>query len=654
MTKHDVTAGTSSDTISYKICMLSLDRVMTAFRRFNFVNFGGSVLRLELFPRSVYDKIPHVAVEFLVNPPLKDVYWHFMKFGQVISVLTKIRSTTEYIVYFAEKEHALKVRSAFDSQDTISGGSDKRTLNGVGITLLQVVNVGSDQPDFWKAPSIQYKGSAAVDHSPTLVAPGSASSTLKGSPSIGPPSRGRIEVGVAGHSGNFGKASASRPATIMPTAIMSTTIMPTSVGSSVQHRRFSDGKIGAIGPSTTEMDQEAEKKFKKTSATQRDQRLGGTARVSYHPGSLSSKMCNLGRRKRTFQEWCDSAFISYETLYNFSSKSEQGVVSISTLTWGSQLDISTFRLHYGSLFTPNEQKRSYPVASCLTVETRQYGDKNSAGEVLSIRNAGRLPETCEAMEEGMNVTARGKILSMRCLESGHLITSSDDAGLYLWDMSDNSDVAKVPLAKLNAGEDRKLFFDAKGMQVCSIDHSGNLRSYDLTKAVTSSGGKEKTDDRPGTAAIAPSHSSTIDSHQDFYTSSISINSFDTTVLTSSYAHAQVACWDPRSPQLAVKISTSCSIDDWTPMDRGGYDQLLNCEWCPKKSHEFMTASRNAIRIWDIRKLDGVRDVARHPIGDTSLLRAQYSPHRSDIIAGLTEDGDVRIWNLKSSGPPEHL
>jgi hypothetical protein len=40
---------------------------------------------------------------------------------------------------------------------------------------------------------------------------------------------------------------------------------------------------------------------------------------------------------------------------------------------------------------PNNEDREMQVASSMTVEMRQYGDKESAAEVLAIRNEGRLP-----------------------------------------------------------------------------------------------------------------------------------------------------------------------------------------------------------------------------------------------------------------------
>lgn len=136
-------------------------------------------------------------------------------------------------------------------------------------------------------------------------------------------------------------------------------------------------------------------------------------------------------------DWCNSAFVAYETLYNMSARSDQGRVSISSMAWGSQLDISTFRLHYGKIATrqgtsvpgylsplylplktwthhlihnlsirfnnvlgskftaTNEPKKPVPVVSSSTVEMRQYGDKDSAAEVLSIRHHGKVADHSE-------------------------------------------------------------------------------------------------------------------------------------------------------------------------------------------------------------------------------------------------------------------
>ncbi|KAF9024597.1 Histone-binding protein rbbp4 [Haplosporangium bisporale] len=114
-------------------------------------------------------------------------------------------------------------------------------------------------------------------------------------------------------------------------------------------------------------------------------------------------------------DWCNSAFVAYETLYNMSARSDQGKVSISSIAWGSQLDISTFRMHYGSKFTAAiEPKKPVPVVSSSTVEMRQYGDKDSAAEVL-------------------------------CLESGHLVTSTEQQGLHVWDMKENTEKGRAPI-----------------------------------------------------------------------------------------------------------------------------------------------------------------------------------------------------------------
>lgn len=155
-----------------------------------------------------------------------------------------------------------------------------------------------------------------------------------------------------------------------------------------------------------------------------------------HPGQIEGQVRIIEKRDTSFDHWCSTAFICYETLYHLSSISQSGILSISTLAWGAQLDISSFRLHYGkryilanriekewvtmrsyverlehyfmnahtmclpsflllyigSTFTPPNSRAALPVASCLTVEMRQYGDKDSAAEVLGIRNNGRLSE----------------------------------------------------------------------------------------------------------------------------------------------------------------------------------------------------------------------------------------------------------------------
>lgn len=68
-----------------------------------------------------------------------------------------------------------------------------------------------------------------------------------------------------------------------------------------------------------------------------------------HPGDLKGRhrFEDNGSLNGTREDWYDTAFICYESLYNQSSISDLGSLSMSTLAWGSQLDISTFQLHYG-------------------------------------------------------------------------------------------------------------------------------------------------------------------------------------------------------------------------------------------------------------------------------------------------------------------
>ncbi|KAF9398354.1 hypothetical protein BGX21_007891, partial [Mortierella sp. AD011] len=127
-----------------------------------------------------------------------------------------------------------------------------------------------------------------------------------------------------------------------------------------------------------------------------------------------------------------------------------------------------------SSFTPSGSERQYPVLSSLTVEMRQYGDKDSAAGVLAIRNNGQLPDSCDSsLTEGINVTTRAPILSMKCLESGHLVASSGsrntDYTLQVWDMRDQREKAEVPVAILTRDSPKsKFWFDVQRTDVCSV------------------------------------------------------------------------------------------------------------------------------------------------------------------------------------------
>lgn len=68
-----------------------------------------------------------------------------------------------------------------------------------------------------------------------------------------------------------------------------------------------------------------------------------------HPGNLPGRNYyeDNASQSGTRQDWYSTAFICYESLYNQSSISDEGSLSMSTVAWGSQLDISTFQLHYG-------------------------------------------------------------------------------------------------------------------------------------------------------------------------------------------------------------------------------------------------------------------------------------------------------------------
>ncbi|KAF9306601.1 Histone-binding protein rbbp4 [Mortierella antarctica] len=288
-------------------------------------------------------------------------------------------------------------------------------------------------------------------------------------------------------------------------------------------------------------------------------------------------------------DWCNSAFVAYETLYNMSARSAQGKVSISTMAWGSQLDISTFRMHYGSRFNSFEQRSSIPVVSSSIVEMRQYGDKDSAAEVLSIRHNGRVNDNSDAITEGINMTAKGTILSMN-LE-----------------------------AKEQQGN---LWMDVKRMDVCSV-------------------------------ALPEDKSVSIDLEHEFYACSVSLHETDSTVLTVSDRHSQVVRWDMRASGPVQSSLSCLRRVNKEPSDRYKGVKLrstmphplIGCEWSPHNPHEFMTTSLNAIRIWDVRKMTDDLHCRFFDIGD-KIQKAQWSPHKPDVFGILGHDGLLRITKLQ--------
>jgi len=68
-----------------------------------------------------------------------------------------------------------------------------------------------------------------------------------------------------------------------------------------------------------------------------------------NPGDLDCM-----KMRADMSEVCDIAFVAYETLYNLTTHP----LSVSTLAWGSSLDVSTVRLHYGKRV---ELKQSHTI-----------------------------------------------------------------------------------------------------------------------------------------------------------------------------------------------------------------------------------------------------------------------------------------------------
>ena len=94
----------------------------------------------------------------------------------------------------------------------------------------------------------------------------------------------------------------------------------------------------------------------------------------------------------------------------------------------------------------------------------------------------------------------------------------------------------------------------------------------------------------------------IDMKSNFYSSCISINGFDSTVLVGSSEHAQIARWDSRSPS-APFTTTSCRDKSQLLYGRSSFDPVYGVEWNPNNSNEFMTVHKRTVRVWDARKMD---------------------------------------------------
>ncbi|KAF9929695.1 hypothetical protein BGZ67_006180 [Mortierella alpina] len=593
VTESGLNRDPTNQTKSLNVSVNTLDEAMAVFRRHNFTKFGDRFIQLAFLPREIYNSIPLLQIRVMNKMiEIKDVYSYFRSYGFVISVFQRSAPRCSiFDIYYNDLNQA---RSAAAQ---VRGQSFKNARSLTGLVPKKPILKNTDfAPVFWTPPPVPQKTKGSLIGVPT---------------NITVPAKSAMPIVQVAH---------------------------------VVKGAAKDLPGSHAGPSI-------QQGIQRTAAEQRLHK-GDKSVVHYEyclqPGEIIPDHIDSRFMRKPRAKWYDSAFISYETLYNLSSQSTQGLVSISTLAWGSQLDISTFRLHYGSSFTPKNTKVQCPVASCLTVEMRQYGDKESAAEVLGIRNTGRLPVSSDALAEGINITARGAIMAMKCLESGHLVTASKskqgDSDLYVWDMRDSSETAKVATAKLYANQKGSIWFDARGMDVCSVDRIGTIRLYDLTKTVASS--------ERATPDLDYMSKADIDMKCNFYSSSISINGFDSTVLVGSSEHAQVARWDSRSPS-APSTTTSCLDKGQRLYGRSSFDPIYDVEWNPNNSNEFMTVHKRTVRVWDARKMDQDSFATFHNLGEVRLRKAAWSPHRTDVIAGLTFEGQVRIWRInKFDGPAD--
>ncbi|KAF9358943.1 hypothetical protein BGX26_000549 [Mortierella sp. AD094] len=407
----------------FKIGVDSRDEAMAIFKE--------SHIRLMFWPPGTMVKVPEIQLDSKYDVPLWQIYEHCQQYGTVVTVLPGKgkHGSIKRLVYYTVKEAA---QHAFTEMS-------RKPPQINGITLeVSVSKLNASLPDFWvpsKAPEKTEKARGNLIDVPTNNTRATSGSHVL--PGQQAPNKPKNQSG----------AVKSNPLTILH-----------------KNRRV----IGSAE------DQRAFKTLSRISIEE----------LSLQPGEIKGASCNPHLFETSMKTWCETAFICYETLHNLSSDSNQGTVHTSTLTWGSQLDISTFRMHYGeyfmivaspiffwqmimqydssiihpttytrlgSSFTPSGTGRQYPVLSSLTVEMRQYGDKDSAAGVLAIRNNGQLPDSCDSsLTEGINVTTRAPVLSMKCLESGHLVASSGsrntDYTLQVWDMRDQREKAEVPVA----------------------------------------------------------------------------------------------------------------------------------------------------------------------------------------------------------------
>ncbi|KAF8943582.1 hypothetical protein BGZ47_005274 [Haplosporangium gracile] len=620
-------ASSNSGTCAYQASVGSLDEAMAVFIKHNFTLLGDHEIFLEFRPGHIYNRIPELELVTKEKVSSTAFYNALLRYGQVVSVFStgkNHRGEYQHSVFFTTKNGAWVGHKAIAGKHLTRIGG--KSVRAVGTRSIQETN-----PDFWTPPSkfkkpqprgnlIGVPSNSSSTSRPTGTALiGSAPSVAKAPPSIVSTSPKNLMT-----SSNF-KVCDRSPA-------------PSTVPAKRQHHL---SKVDLTNYSSAK-EQRAHIDLRKNKPIP-------SFHIS-HPGDLKGRKYfeENGSQSGTRQDWYNTAFICYESLYNQSSVSDEGSLSMSTVAWGSQLDISTFQLHYGSLFVPNGKREAIPVASSMTVEMRQYGDKESAVEVLAIRNEGQLPSIAKAMREGANVASRGKIMSMKSLESGHLVTSSltqsRHKGIFLWDMKGEAEDAKVPLAKLSTEQSGTPWIDAKGMDVCSVDSYGVISSFDLTKAVNSY--------RGSTTTVEHAHTTTIDNEYSFHSTCISLNALDSTILVGSGEVAQIACWDTRSPSVAATTSFACQYKQSTSSGLRSFDPIYAIEWNPLKSNEFMTVHPQTIRVWDTRKMNNDAYATFHYMGGSETIRkAQWNPRRPDIIASLSVAGRVKIWKLNKFDCP---
>ncbi|KAF9969126.1 Histone-binding protein rbbp4, partial [Actinomortierella ambigua] len=346
--------------------------------------------------------------------PLHDVYHHFNRSRPVVTVLGTYKAqNVNYVILFNTVEDARK--AVQDNGDYDKPQPIPITVPGSSRPTSRNVRDADSDPKVFGAPSTRH---TPLVHSRTVA---SGVATI---PSIRP-------TAADISSGNTSMDTAS------PKQQRPSNKAGISSGHTGRDSREEQRHSHALPPRPRVQ----EPVFECSPASKVNEPIMNTDTLPY-VGNMDmeffcagSTLPRKGRGSGNRALWCKGAFLSYESLHNLSSASEAGGVAVSSVAWGSQLDVSTITLNFGSEFRPVEDGRDEmpkALVSSLSVTVNRYGDRDSASELLSAQQKGELPRSSSALNEIAHARHYGRILQMKCVESGHLVTVSA-RGMNVWD-----------------------------------------------------------------------------------------------------------------------------------------------------------------------------------------------------------------------------